>query len=83
MKTFNHKAKLTLLEDLQYKLDYSGGANPIYIGQSYPGAATSTATWQIKKLTYDGNGNVTVVAFAGGTPDANQIWDNRATLSYS
>jgi hypothetical protein len=65
------------------ELDYVSGLNPIYIGTAAPGSLTSTAVWQIKKLTYDGNNNPTVILAANGTTEFNQIWDNRAALSYS
>lgn len=65
------------------KLDYDGGANPIYIGVANPGSATSSAVWQIKKLTWDGNNNPTSILAANGTTEYNQIWDNRVSLTYS
>jgi len=71
------------LSPLVTALDYVSGANPIYIGTAYPGNATSVAKWQIKKLTYDGNNNPTTILAASGTTEYNQIWDNRASLSYS
>jgi hypothetical protein len=65
------------------KIDYVSGTNPIYLGIAAPGTATSAAFWQIKKMDYDGNNNVMSIAYAGGTPSFNSIWDDRATLSYS
>lgn len=65
------------------QLDYVSGTNPVYVGSATPGSATSAASWQIRKLTFDGNNNVTAIQYAGGTPAFNQIWDNRASLSYS
>lgn len=64
-------------------LDYNSGTLPVYIGQANADTATSEAKWQIKKLTYDGNDNVTSILAAGGTLDFNQVWDDRASLSYS
>ena len=69
--------------NLSLQIDYSGGSNPIYIGIASPGTATSENKWQIKKLTFDGNNNITSIAYAGGAPDFNQIYDDRASLSYS
>ena len=83
MQRLNVQAELELLKAPQTLLDYSGGTNPIYVGKSFPGAATSAPAWQIVKLTYDGNGNVTVVKLAGGSPAADQIWDNRVSLTYA
>ena len=64
-------------------IDYVSGTNPIYIGSAVPGTATSDNKWQIKKLTFDGNNNPTAIQFAGGSPSYTNIWDNRASLTYS
>lgn len=73
----------TLLLRHIYEIDYVGGSNPTYIGLAVPGTATSTAAWQIRKLTFDGSNNVTSILFAGGSFAYTAIWDNRAALSYS
>lgn len=65
------------------ELDYVSGTNPIYIGVAVANSATSAAVWQIKKLTYDGNDNPTSILAAGGTTEYNQVWDDRASLTYS
>jgi hypothetical protein len=39
--------------------DYQGGLNLIYKCFARPGADLSAPVWQIAKLTYDGNNNVT------------------------
>ena len=72
-----------LTERLTFALDYSGGANPIYIGSAEPGHAKAEAVWLIRMLTYDGSGNVTDIKLANGSNEFNAIWDNRATLAYS
>lgn len=56
---------------------------PIYIGYADAGTATSTARWQIRKLTYDANNAVTNVQFASGVNTFNKIWDSRADYEYS
>jgi hypothetical protein len=63
------------------ELDYVGGENPIYLGSAVPGSSTASPVWQIKKITYDGNNNPTLIAVAGGA-EYNQIWDDRASLTY-
>lgn len=68
---------------LTQKIDYSGGTNAIYIGEALPGSATSAAAWRIKKLTYDGNNNVTDVQWSPNFNIFGDIFDNRASLSYS
>jgi hypothetical protein len=83
MNELSQHADLELLKESTTLLDYVAGTNPIYIGKSYPGATTSDPVWQIKKLTYDGNDNVTSVKYSGGSPNATDVWDNRATLTYT
>ncbi len=68
---------------LTTQIDYAGGTNPTYIGQAAPGTALSAASWLIKKLTFDGNNNVTGIQYAGGAATFSQIWNNRASLTYS
>ena len=41
--------------------DYQGGLNLIYKCFARPGSSTSIPVWQIAKLTYDGNNNVTLI----------------------
>lgn len=70
------------MSDFITLIDYVSGTNPIYVGEAFPGSATSAPAWRIKKLTYDTNSNVTAVLYAsGGSYTA--IWDNRVSLSYS
>ena len=64
-------------------LDYQGGVNAIYIGMAKPGSGTKAAKWQIKKMTYDANDNITSIKFAGGSIDFKSSWSLRATYSYS
>ena len=52
-----------------------------YVGLADPGSATSAAVWQIKKLTT--SGSVTTVTLADGNSNFDNVWDNRASLSYS
>lgn len=68
--------------DYATMIDYDGGDNPVYIGKAIPGSATSAAKWQIRKITYDGD-NPTAVQFAGGGNTFGNVWDDRATYSYS
>lgn len=52
-----------------------------YIGKAGFGTANSDAKWQIQKVSV--SGVVTTIAYAGGDDDFTNIWDNRASLSYS
>lgn len=64
-------------------LDYDANNNPIYIGMAAQGSAKGAALWLIRKLTFDVSNNVTNIVYANGSQSFNQIWDNRASLSYS
>lgn len=65
-------ATTTLLDD--------AGSGITYVGESVPGTATSAAAWRIRRITETGS-DVTIqwAALAAFT----QIWDNRASLTYS
>ena len=65
-----------------YITRYDIGATAIYIGHAVSGAATSAAKWYIKKITLS-SGNPTASERVGGIIKFDQIWDNRASLSYS
>jgi hypothetical protein len=70
-------------DSLALRLDYDGNSNPIYIGLAAPGTLTSAAFWQIRKLTFDVNNNVTSIKYANGSPSFDQVWDDRVTLTYA
>jgi hypothetical protein len=63
-----------------HKLDVAS-ATVSYEGWAQSGTATSAAKWLIMKT--EKVGNVTTQTSAGGGTSHNQIWDNRASLSYS
>lgn len=65
---------------LTIRLQYSGG-NPLYVGKAVPGTATSAAAWQIQRLTYAA-GNLSALEWADDGKFT-QVWDDRASLSYS
>lgn len=62
------------------RLDEPGGG-VTYIGIALPGAATSAAVWQIKRMTVSGTS--TVIQYASGSTAFAYVWDDRAGLSYS
>lgn len=70
-------------DSLNLKIDYDGNSNPIYIGIAAPGTLTSAAFWQIRKLTFDGNNNVTTIQYANGSPLFDQVWDDRTSITYA
>lgn len=54
-----------------------------YIGWANGGTATSASIWEIAKIEYDAGGNFISLKWADGNGNFNNIWDNRATLTYS
>lgn len=62
-----------------YALRYDEGATYTYIGNAVPGSADAAAVWQIKRLT---NADNTII-WADGDALADNIWDNRASLTYA
>ena len=70
------------IDDLSVRWDYAS-ATIRYQGHASPGSATSASVWRIKRLTFDSQGRHTLTEFADGNGNADNIWDNRATLSYS
>ncbi len=67
------------------RFDYDGSGNLIYEGFAWAAGnfATSVANWAVKKYTYNGSNQLTLVQWANGASTQNNIWDNRAALSYS
>jgi hypothetical protein len=53
-----------------------------YLGEAVPGVATSAASWRVKKLVFGVDGDVDVT-YADGDANFNNVWDDRASLTYS
>lgn len=53
-----------------------------YLGDAAVGSSISTASWRIQKLEFGVTGSVTIT-FADGNTNFDNIWNNRASLSYS
>lgn len=64
-------------------ISYDALNNLEYLGIAVMGTAKSAGTWQIRKLIYDSNGNLTDMQWADGNDNYDNIWNNRVSLSYS
>lgn len=53
-----------------------------YIGKAPIGSLASEAVWQIFKMD-TGTSPQTIITWADGDAEFNNIWDNRASLTYS
>jgi hypothetical protein len=54
----------------------------LYLGEAHPGALSSAKGWRIRRITFNGSGDVTAVEFANAARFVS-AWDDRATLEYS
>lgn len=52
-----------------------------YLGRAFTGSATSSAVWKIQRISV--SGTITTIENADGNVQFDNIWDNRASLSYS
>jgi len=69
------------MAQLQQRIDYSGGENPVYVGEARPGSSLMSLKWRIYKLTYSG-ANPIRTSWANGNARFNKRWDNRALYTY-
>ena len=69
------------MAQLQERIDYTGGSNPVYVGETRPGSSLQSLKWRIKKLTYSGN-NLIRSSWANGNAQFNKRWDNRTSYTY-
>jgi len=69
--------------NMAIRIDYDGNSNPIYIGVAAPGTLDGASYWQLIKLTFDGNNNVTATKYADGNSNFDNIWDNRSDGTYT
>lgn len=66
----------------QFALQYDYiDATTSYRGEAYPGSATSSAVWRIQRITITGDD--IAIEWADGSDALNQVWDDRASLTYS
>ena len=61
-------------------IDTTSDATYYYFGKAQPGTSNSDALWRIKRMTKSAP---YISRFAGGLPTYSNIWNNRASLSYS
>jgi hypothetical protein len=64
------------------KMEFNANGNPIYLAIAPPGSTTSDARWQVRKLSFDASGNITTIQYANGSPNFDNVWDDRVSLTY-
>lgn len=62
-----------------YRTRIDSGATYTYVGDALTGTATSASSWRILRVT-NATGDID---WADGNETYDNIWDNRASLSYS
>ncbi len=66
---------------LALQLDEAAGSIT-YVGEASIGSATSAAVWRIKRLDESGDPEL-IILWADGNSNFDNVWDSRASLSYS
>ena len=52
-----------------------------YVGYAAAGTNAASALWRIKRMTV--SGNVTTIEWADGNTNFDNVWNNRASLTYT
>ena len=76
-----NNAMLTRSSNYAFELDKSNSSF-IYIGLATIGSATSATAWQIQRLDQSST-DTPNIKWADGNDSFDNIWDNRASLTYS
>jgi hypothetical protein len=71
------KVAVTSEDDASGLIVDQASSTVIYLGEGLFGALTSEAKWKIKKIDLSSGVRIT-----SASEDFNQIWDNRAALTY-
>lgn len=74
----------SLLAELQLNLATrvdEASSTITYIGKAACGSGVASAVWQVQRMSI--SGNVTSTEWADGNDDFDNIWNDRASLSYS
>lgn len=64
------------------RLAYDSDSQIQYQGFAEPGSATSGSVWQIREFTYS-SGDLVSILWADANQAFDNVWDDRAILSYS
>jgi len=68
-----------LVKTKEMQLKYVEVGDIAYLGKAVFGAATSAELWQIRKIDYSTGVEIT----AANDAEFDQIWDDRASLTYT
>jgi hypothetical protein len=76
-----HQVTVAGYVQMTVKKDVTSSPPHKYIGRAWPETPTSLPDWLIIKITYSGTEFVEVQTVVG-SKGYDQIWDNRASLTY-
>lgn len=62
---------------------YDGSKRVEYMAKAPPGSLETAELWQIRKFTYNVDGNVTDITWAEGTGDFDKQWSEYLTYTYA
>lgn len=65
--------------DTAYTVRVDEGATYTYIGEADPGSAEGDAVWRVKRMT----NATTTILWADGDTNFDNVWTNRASLTYT
>jgi len=68
---------------LSIALAYDNSQRLEYKGRAPAGTAKSAAHWQIQRYFWDATSNLVDILWANGNGAMDQVWDDRASLTYS
>jgi len=68
-------------EHQSIRAENDGDGNAIYVGWAQPGSAEDQPVWLIAFFEYTA-GAFVIKRYANGVLDYNQVWDDRAALTY-
>ena len=76
----------TSYNDLAFQAEYAGN-DLIYSGFARPGSSTGAVVWQIRKMSYDGAGNILTITWPENSQGNASTkfefeWDERATYTF-
>lgn len=78
-KKYDAEGDLIVGKQTSLTIRLDEGATYTYVGEAVPGTAHAAASWRVKRIT---NADTTVL-FADGNANFDNIWNDRATLTYA
>lgn len=77
----NNRQVTEVSENRKYAVRIDEQGTTTYFGYALPGAATNRPEWQVFRMVESGADSI--ITYADGNENFDNIWDNRASLSYS